>query len=80
MFGQCQLLFENPDEYILLFPRCMFKFHVVLIYRSSRLSPSEKSIVPSVLDFVGYSQRARDTLQQVKDFITEHIYPRELVS
>ena len=35
---------------------------------------------PSVLDFVGYSQRAKNTLSKLKEFMQEHVYPAELVS
>ncbi len=43
------------------------------------VSPCSENSPPSVLDFVHYSQRARDTLQQVKDFIKENVYPKEMV-
>ena len=36
--------------------------------------------VPPVLDFVGYSQRAKVTLSKLKDFMCDHIYPAEPVS
>ena len=41
---------------------------------------SAKESIPSVLDFVGYSQRAQDTLHKVKAFMEEYIYPSEKVT
>ena len=35
--------------------------------------------IPSVLDFVSYSSRARDTLKRLKEFMKEHVYPKEMV-
>ncbi|CAI8013154.1 Acyl-CoA dehydrogenase family member 11 [Geodia barretti] len=35
---------------------------------------------PPVLDFVGYSQRAKVTLSKLKEFMREHVYPAEPVS
>ena len=35
---------------------------------------------PAVLDFVGYSQRAKVTLSKLKGFMREHVYPAEAVS
>jgi acyl-CoA dehydrogenase family protein 11 len=32
---------------------------------------------PPVLDFVGYSQRAKVTLSKLKEFMREHVYPAE---
>ena len=34
---------------------------------------------PPVLEFVGYSQRAKVTLLKLKEFMREHVYPTELV-
>ena len=42
--------------------------------------PREQDQVPSVLNFVGYSARARDILQRLKQFMQEHVYPAEMVS
>ena len=39
-----------------------------------------KDNLPSVLDFVGYSQKARDILLQLKTFMQEYIYPSEKVT
>ena len=44
-------------------------------------SPSfrEKEKVPSVLDLIHYSKKARDTLDKLKEFLKEHVYPAEMV-
>ena len=39
----------------------------------------EKEKVPSVLDLIHYSKKARDTLDRVKEFLKEHVYPVEMV-
>ncbi len=36
-------------------------------------------MVPSVLDFVGFSPRARDMLRKVRQFIRDEVYPVEMV-
>ena len=36
--------------------------------------------IPPVLDFVGYSQRAKVTLSKLKEFMKKHVYPAEPVS
>ena len=33
-----------------------------------------------MLDLIHYSQRARDTLEKLKQFMQEHVYPVEAVS
>ncbi len=38
-----------------------------------------KPQVPSVLDFIRYSPRARDTLQKVRQFMKDEVYPVEKV-
>lgn len=40
----------------------------------------EQEGIPSVLDFIHYSSRAKETLQKLKEFMKEHVYPMELVS
>lgn len=39
---------------------------------------SEQERVPSVLNFVGYSAKARELLQRLKQFMKEHVYPAEM--
>ena len=41
---------------------------------------SEKERPPTVLDLIHYSKRARETLDKLKKFMTEHVYPVEMVS
>ena len=36
--------------------------------------------IPPVLEFVGYSQRAKVTLSKLKEFMKEQVYPTEPVS
>lgn len=43
------------------------------------LRSREKDRVPSVLDMINYSQRARDILNKLKEFMKEHVYPVEQV-
>ena len=43
------------------------------------LCSREKDRVPSVLDMINYSQRARDILDKLKEFMKEHVYPVEQV-
>ena len=54
--------------------------HACVLILCPFCSCSECTGVPSVLDFVHYSGRARDTLKKVKEFMTEHVYPKEMVS
>ena len=39
----------------------------------------EKERVPSVLDLIHYSKKARNTLDKLKEFLKEHVYPVEMV-
>ena len=43
------------------------------------LSCREKERVPSVLDMIHYPKKARDTLDKLKEFLKENIYPVEMV-
>lgn len=39
----------------------------------------EQETIPSVLEFIHYSSKARDTLKKLKQFMKDHVYPVELV-